>query len=72
MAKYKILVIAQCLKNNVIANFNEVVDGSQFTIPAEELEAAGFIELVSDKEEIPAEELEVTEEETVVVPKKKK
>jgi hypothetical protein len=50
MARYKILVIAHCLKNNVIASSNEIIDESQLTSPAEELVEAGFIELVAEEE----------------------
>ena len=37
MAKYKILVIAHCLKNNVVAKCGDVVEESQLTSPADEL-----------------------------------
>lgn len=47
MAKYKILVIEHCLKNNVVAKYGEVVEESQLTSPADELVEAGFIEEVS-------------------------
>ena len=43
MAKYKILVIAHCLKNNVVAKCGDVVEESQLTSPADELVEAGFI-----------------------------
>jgi len=57
MAKYKILVIAHCLKNNVVAKFGEIVEESQLTSPADELVEAGFIEEVklSNKEKVAAE-----------------
>ena len=57
MAKYKILVIAHCLKNNVVAKYGEVVEESQLTSPADELVEAGFIEEVklSNKEKAAAE-----------------
>lgn len=57
MAKYKILVIAHCLKNNVVAKFGEIVEESQLTSPADELVEAGFIEEVklSNKEKAAAE-----------------
>ena len=47
MAKYKILVIEHCLKNNVVAKCGEVVEESQLTSPADELVEAGFIAEVS-------------------------
>ncbi len=47
MAKYKILVIEHCLKNNVVAKYGEIVEESQLTSPADELVEAGFIEEVS-------------------------
>ena len=47
MAKYKILVIEHCLKNNVVAKYGEVVEESQLTSPADELVEAGFIAEVS-------------------------
>ena len=57
MAKYKILVIAHCLKNNVVAKCGDVVEESQLTSPADELVEAGFIEEVklSNKEKAVAE-----------------
>ena len=57
MAKYKILVIAHCLKNNVVAKCGDVVEESQLTSPADELVEAGFIEEVklSNKEKAAAE-----------------
>lgn len=61
MAKYKILVIAHCLKNNVVAGCNEIVDESQLTSPADELIDAGFIEIVDEENE-----------DKVIAPKKKK
>ena len=48
MAKFKILVIAHALKNNVIAKYGEVVDESQLTAPAFELVQDGFISLQGD------------------------
>ena len=56
MAKYKILVIAHCLKNNVVAKCGDVVEESQLTSPADELVEAGFIEEVklSNKEKAAA------------------
>ncbi len=44
MAKYKVLVIAHCLKNNKIASHGDIVDETQLTTSANELESAGFIE----------------------------
>ena len=57
MAKYKILVIAHCLKNNVVAKCGDVVEESQLTSPADELVESGFIEEVklSNKEKAAAE-----------------
>ena len=57
MAKYKILVIAHCLKNNVVAKCGDVVEESQLTIPADELVEDGFIEEVKlyNKEKAAAE-----------------
>jgi hypothetical protein len=51
MAKFKILVIEHCLKNNVVAKYGEVVEESQLTSPADELVEAGFIVEVSDEAE---------------------
>jgi hypothetical protein len=67
MAKYKILVIAHSLKNNLVGKFNEVVDENQLTSSVSELVEAGFIELVEETENI-----EVVEAEEVVVEKKPK
>jgi hypothetical protein len=67
MAKYKVLVIAHSLKNNLVGKFNEVVDESQLTSDVKELVEAGFIELVEETENI-----EVVEAEVVVVEKKPK
>ena len=47
MAKFKILVIEHCLKNNVVAKYGEIVEESQLTSPADELVEAGFIAEVS-------------------------
>jgi hypothetical protein len=49
MAKFKILVIEHCLKNNAVAKFGDVVEESQLTSPADELVEAGFIAEVSDE-----------------------
>jgi hypothetical protein len=67
MAKYKILVIAHSLKNNLVGKFNEVVDENQLTSSVSELVEAGFLELVEETENI-----EVVEAEEVVVEKKPK
>jgi hypothetical protein len=67
MAKYRVLVIAHSLKNNLVGKFNEVVDESQLTSSVSELVEAGFIELVEETENI-----EVVEAEVVVVEKKPK
>lgn len=66
MAKYRVLVIAHSLKNNLVGKFNEVVDESQLTSSVSELVEAGFIELVEE-----AENIEVVEAEEVVVVEKK-
>lgn len=66
MAKYKILVIAHSLKNNLVGKFNEVVDESQLTSDVSELVEAGFIELV-----VEAENIEVVDPELVVGKKPK-
>ena len=74
MAKYKILVIAHSLKNNLVGKSNEVVDESQLTSDPKELVEAGFIELVEEvevKEETEITKIEVVEPK-VVVPKKLK
>lgn len=81
MAKYKIITIAVNLKNR-IANFGEVVDGSELTLNAEEMIAGGFIELTESDEvadvsvndiETEIEEVEGTQEESdeVIVEEKK-
>lgn len=51
MAKYKILVIAHALKNNVVAHFGDVVDETQLTTNAAELVKQGFIGLSDGVEE---------------------
>lgn len=66
MAKYRVLVIAHSLKNNLVGKFNEVVDESQLTSSVSELVEAGFIELVEE-----AENIEVVEAEVVVEKKPK-
>jgi len=43
MAKYKILVIAHALKNNVVAHYGDVVDETQLTTNAADLVNQGFI-----------------------------
>ena len=56
MRKYKILVIAHQLKNQVIAKYGEVVDESQLNGNSADLINAGFIE------QIEIEEIEVVDE----------
>lgn len=51
MAKYKVNVIAICVKNNRIAKFDEVVDSSELTVSAEELINTGSIKLITDDAE---------------------
>jgi len=63
MAKYKILVIQHCLKNNKIAKFGEIVDESQLTSSSFDLVQQGFIKLVSKKELVKEPEVEEEEEE---------
>jgi hypothetical protein len=69
MTKYKILVIAHCLKHKKIAKYGEIVDESQLTSSAFDLVEQGFIKLVSKKETVvepvkvlETEEIEVDEE----------
>lgn len=50
MAKFKILVIAHALANNVVASFGEVVEETQFTSNTDELVKQGFIELSDETE----------------------
>lgn len=68
MVKYRVLVIAHSLKNNLVGKFNEVVDESQLTSSPQELIDAGFIELAESVEEIELEEAEVVQP---IVAKKK-
>ena len=74
MAKYKILVIAHSLKNNLVGKSNEVVDESQLTSDPKELVEAGFIELVEEveiKNETEITEIEVVEPKVLVEKKPK-
>jgi DNA-binding HxlR family transcriptional regulator len=80
MAKYKILVIAHSLKNNLVGKCNEVVDESQLTSDVKGLVDAGFIELVVEpttetkvetKAETETSNIEVVEEKVVVAKKPK-
>lgn len=66
MAKYRVLVIAHSLKNNIVGKFNDVIDETQLTPNPTELVQAGFIELVD------VEDLDVVEEEVLVEAKKPK
>lgn len=66
MAKYRVLVIAHSLKNNIVGKFNDVIDETQLTSNPTELVQAGFIELVD------VEDLDVVEEEVLVEAKKPK
>lgn len=58
MRKFKIVVIAHQLKNNVVAKTNEIVDESQLLGNADELVKAGFVVEVKDSKK-PVEEIEV-------------
>lgn len=70
MAKYRILVIAHSLKGNKIASHGDIVDVSQLTSSESELEEAGFIELVNEKEASSEEVLSKEVVDEVVVSKK--
>lgn len=58
MRKFKIVVIAHQLKNNVVAKTNEIVDENQLLGNADELVKAGFVVEVKDEKK-PVEEIEV-------------
>jgi len=64
MAKYKILVIAHALKNNVVAEFGDEVDETQLTTNAADLINQGFIKKV-DGSDIVQEVEEVEEEDPI-------
>lgn len=70
MSKYKILVIAHLLKNNQVGKFGETVDESQLTSNPDELVKAGFIEPITETENV--EEIEVIEPITETRTKSKK
>lgn len=70
MPKYRVLVIAISLKNNLIGKSNEVVDESQLTSNPTELVEAGFIELVNEVENIEVVDEKVVEVKEVVEIKK--
>ena len=61
MAKFRVKVIAHCVKNNKIAKFGDIIDESQLNSSAYELVNAGFIEEVKAEESV--EDLEVDSEE---------
>lgn len=67
MAKYKILVIAHALKNNVVAHFGEIVDETQLTTNAADLVNQGFIQ-AHESEEEEEEEIDPAAEEKDVDP----
>lgn len=50
MRKFKIVVIAHQLKNNVVAKTNEIVDESQLLGNADELVKAGFVVEVKEED----------------------
>ncbi len=67
MAKFRVKVIAHCVKNNKIAKYGDVIDESQLNSSAYELVNAGFIEEVKAEESV--EDLEVDSEEVKAVKK---
>ena len=67
MAKFRVKVIAHCVKNNKIAKYGDVIDESQLNSSAYELVNAGFIEEVKAEES--ANDLEVDSEEVKAVKK---
>lgn len=71
MRKFKIVVIAHQLKNNVVAKTNEIVDESQLLGNADELVKAGFVVEVKDSEKS-VKDIEVKEPKAVKGPKAKK
>jgi hypothetical protein len=52
MAKYRVITIAITVKNNRIANFNQIVDDSELTTNPSLLIEGGFIELVEEDDVI--------------------
>jgi hypothetical protein len=68
MAKYRVITIAMTVKNNRIANFNQIVDDSELTTNPSLLIEEGFIEAVEEDDVIDIEsEVEETETEKVEV-----
>jgi hypothetical protein len=74
MAKYRVITIAMTVKNNRIAEFNQIVDDSELTTNPSLLIEEGFIELVEEDDVIDIEsevvetkEVEETETEKVEV-----
>lgn len=63
MAKYKVITIAVCCKNNRIAKFGEEVDDSELTVNGNALVVAGSLQLIkeTEKQEVPAPEETETE-----------
>jgi hypothetical protein len=66
MAKYRVLVIGMCVKNNKIAKHGELVDDSQLNSSASELIKGGFIELVETEVELNDLEVNSKEEKPIV------
>lgn len=74
MAKYRVVTIAMTVKNNRIAEFNQIVDDSELTTNPSLLIKEGFIEAVEEDnvidvetEVVETEEVEETETEKVEV-----
>lgn len=61
MAKFRVKVIAHCVKNNKIAKFGDIIDESQLTSSAYDLVNERFIEEVESEESV--NDLEVDSEE---------
>lgn len=52
MAKYRVITLAMTIKNNRIAEYNDIVEDSQLNSPAYDLIKQGFIQVVEESEAI--------------------
>lgn len=70
MAKYRVITLAMTVKNNRIAEFNQLVDDSELNTNPSLLIKEGFIELVSEDDVIDIESEVVETEKLEEVSKK--
>jgi transaldolase len=70
MANYRVITLAMAVKNNRIAEFNQIVDDSELTTNPSLLIKEGFIEAVEEEDAIDVEaEIVLSEKELAKIAK---